>query len=495
MPIRPTRSILALLAVFLFLSSISFLESTLQSWTHNRISIISAPTHEPTPPPPRIVEFWAKWANVFDKAKPRIKKIDLKYGADTSNSDKANGDRTPSTTSIGLKDADIESLQTSHSKLSGHADFKTLNAEASTLFSGAGVVYVGGGPYMPPTLLSIRMLRKVNKKIPVQVFLPSRREYEAEVCESVLPALGAECCIIEDHLRKENPVKVDHYQLKVLAILFSSFETVLYLDSDCNVLRDPLELIDAEPFLSTGLLSWPDYWVATEDPVFYKIAGLADFPKGIPARSSEAGQLLVSKKKHLDSLLLAAYYNVYGPDYYYPILSQGALGQGDKETFLAGAIVLGHPFYRVKEKVGTVGYFDDQKDFHGGAMIQWHPAEEYAQLNLTTTTDLKTTKDKKQKPHPFFIHANLPKMNVARLLDEDGIYMPNTKKRVRLWGPEESARQMFGYDLERFVWNEMREMACSLADCLQDFEGRTGICRRAQEHYREVFEPKTGGGV
>lgn len=485
---RPTRSIIIVFAVFILISTVSFLDKSIQSWSHNRYSIISAPRHEPIPPPPRIVDFWEKWANVFDKAKPRIKKIELQWGASLEGSDKANGDRVPSPQSIGIPEKDVESLHKSHMKLTTHEDFKTINTQAPTLFSGAGVVLVGGGPYMPPALLSIRMLRKVNKSLPVQVFLPSKRDYEPEICEQVLPAMNAECFVIEDHLRKENPVKVDHYQLKVLAILFSSFETVLYLDSDCMVLRDPMELIESEPFISTGMLNWPDYWIATEDPVFYKIAGMKDFPKGIPGRSSEAGQMLIAKKKHLDSLLLAAYYNVYGPDYYYPLMSQGAAGQGDKETFLAGAIVLGNPFYRIKEKVGTVGYFDHSKNFHGGAIVQYHAVDEYNSLNVT---DAK----KKEKPRPFFLHANIPKMNVARLLDENGIYLEGTEERIRLWGGEQSMRAMFGYDIERFVWNEMRELACQLKDTLKDFEGRWQICRRAQEHYREIFEPKTGGGV
>ncbi|KAK4692924.1 alpha 1,2-mannosyltransferase, partial [Lecanoromycetidae sp. Uapishka_2] len=486
--IRPTRSIIVILVVFVLVSTVSYLDSRIQSWTHYRYSIISAPRHEPTAPPPRIVDFWEKWANVFDKAKPKIGKIELKWGASVEGSDKANGDRVPSPVSIGIPEKDVESLHQSHMKLVGHDDFKAINSQAQGLFSGVGVVIVGGGPYMPPALLSIRMLRKVNKLLPVHVFLPSKHDYESEICEQILPAMDAECFVIEDHLRKDNPVKVDHYQLKVLAILFSSFETVLYLDSDCMVLRDPMELIESEPFLSTGLLSWPDYWVATEDPVFYKIAGLKEFPKGVPARSSESGQLVLSKKKHLSSLLLAAYYNVYGPDYYYPMMSQGAVGQGDKETFLAAAVVTGNPFYRVKEKVGTIGYFDHSSQFHGGAMVQWHAADEYSTRNITDAS-------KKTKPRPFFLHANVPKMNVARLLDENGIYMEGTEERIRIWGKEESTRAMFGYDVERFVWNEMRELACQLQDTMKDFHGRWQVCRRAQEHYREMFEPKTGGGV
>ena len=485
---RPARSIIIVFAVVLLFFSVSILESRLKKVSRNKLSIITAPTHEAPPPPPRIVEFWAEWAKVFDKAKPTIKPIQIINGASVAGSDEANGDRKPSPFSIGIPANDVKSLQLSHSKLVNHPGFNTSNKEAASLFSGTGIVTVAGGPYFPPALVGIKMLRKTKSTLPVHVFLKSKSEYEAEMCEEILPALNAECFVIEDHLRKDAPFKVDHFQLKVLAILFSTFETVLYLDSDCMALRDPAELIETEPFLSRGFLSWGDYWIATEDPVFYKIAGLPDFPKHLPARSSESGQMVISKNKHLDSLLLAAYYNVFGPSYYYPLLSQGAMGQGDKETFLAGAVVLGNPYYRVREKVGTIGYHDSNKEFHGGAMVQWHAADEYAHQNGSTTTE-------KKKPRPFFLHANVPKMNVAHLLDENSIYQPGTQQRVRVWGKEESVREMFGFDVERMVWNEMREMACQLKDTLRDFKGRKNICKRAQEHYREVFEVKTGGGV
>ena len=483
--IRPARSLTVILAVIAFFCMVSILEGGLQSWSRNRLSIITAPSHEPPPPPPRIVNFWAKWANVMDKAKPKIKPIRLTRQANIDGSDKANGDRTPSQESVGLPEKDWKSLQQSHSKLVGAAGFNTTNEQASSLFSGTGIVTVAGGPYFPPALVGIRMLRKTGSTLPVHVFLQSRAEYEPEICESVLPSLNAECFVIEDHLRKDAPFKVEHFQLKVLAILFSTFETVLYMDSDCIALRNPAELLESEPFLSRGFLSWGDYWKATEDPTFYKIAGLSEFPKGLPAKSSESGQMVISKKKHLDSLLLAAYYNVFGPDYYYPLQSQGAAGQGDKESFLAAAVVLGNPYYRVKEKLGTIGYFDSKGEFHGGAMVQWSATEEYASQNATNI----------KKPRPFFLHANLPKLNVARMLDENVIYQSGTEKRIRIWGKEEYMRQMFGFDVERMVWNEMREMACQLKDTMRDFKGRFQICRRAQEHYREMFEPKTGGGV
>ena len=406
-------------------------------------------------------------------------------GADLAGSDEANGERKPFPKSIGLPADAVGSLAQSHLKLITHTDFDLANERAPDLFEGTGIVTVAGGPYMAPAILSIRMLRKTNTTLPVQVFLRSQ-EYEPEICEQVLPALNAECFVIEDHLRKTNPFQVTGYQLKVLAILFSSFQKILFLDSDCFPLRDPTELFTTEPFKSKGFLSWPDYWIAAEDPVFYQIAGLAKFPTGVPARASETGQMMVDKSKHLSSLLLAAYYNIFGPELYYPIMSQGAMGEGDKETFLAAAVVLGKPFYRIKEHVGTIGYMDPNGEFHGGAMVQYHAADEWLSQHGNTTE--KSQADEKKKPRPFSLHANYPKMNVAHLLHENQIFLDGTEQRIRLWGDKNSIVNIFGYDIEMVVWDEMRHMACELDTVLEDFKGEWKLCESANEHYRELFD-------
>lgn len=475
---RPTRILAIILAAFPLYITVVFLQRFLNGSLRHYIFTISP--SEANPPAPQILAFWETWAKVIDAARPKVPVIELKEVAQPAGIEPKNErERTPFNFSIGIPEKDIELLRQSHEILIGHANFSSVNEQATRLFSGTGIVTVAGGSYFAPAILSIRMLRKTNSTLPVQVFLRNKSEYEKKICQEVLPALNAESFVIQDHLRKDNPVKVEHYQLKVLAILFSSYESVLYLDSDCMALLDPKELFDSEPFLSTGLVSWPDYWIATEDPVFYKIAGLPSFPKGMPARSSEAGQLLISKQTHLTTLLLAAYYNIYGPGIYYPILSQGAAGEGDKETFLAAAVVLENPDYRVRHRLGTLGYHEADRKFHGTAMVQYHPIDDYTPRDPTS---LKQTR-------PLFLHANSPKMNIAHLLAEDKVFYPATEDRLRVWGPKESVTKTIGYDIEEIAWTEIVEMACKLDDTLRDFRGAWQICERAKQHYKETFQP------
>lgn len=476
--VRPTRVFTILVATLGLFITVAFLQRLLNGTLRHFIFTISP--SEANPPTPQILAFWETWADVIDAARPKIPAIELKEVAEAAGIEPENErDRKPFNLSIGIPEEDIESLRQSHERLVGHANFSRVNEQATRLFSGTGIVTVAGGYYFPPAILSIRMLRKTNSTLPVQVFLRNKSEYEKKICQEVLPALNAECFVIQDHLRKDNPVKVKHYQLKALAILFSSFESVLYLDSDCMTLLDPRELFDSEPFLSTGFVSWPDYWIATEDPVFYKIAGLHSFPKGLPARSSEAGQLLISKQTHLTTLLLASYYNIYGPGIYYPILSQGAHGEGDKETFLAAAVVLENPNYRVRRRLGTVGYHEADRKFIGTGMVQYHPGDDYAPRDPTSLKQARA----------LFLHANSPKMNVAHLLAEDRVFYQGTEDRLRLWGPKEFMIKMLGFDIEETVWIDIVEMACKLDDTLKDFRGAWELCARAQRHYRETFQP------
>lgn len=409
----------------------------------------------------------------------------MQVSASTAGSDEADGDREPSQNSLDLSQEAVELLQKAQKPLLDR--LRRFDARsANGVFAGTGVVMVAGGQFFAPAITSIRMLRRTGSKLPVHVFLQAHWEYEAEVCEEHLPLLGAKCFVLEDFLRDHASFAISRFQLKALAILFSPFSTVLYLDSDCMPVRNPAELLSAEPFASTGLIAWPDYWIATEDPVFYTIAGLPSFPAHVPARSTEAGQLLIDKEKHLASLLLAAYYNIFGPHHFYPLLSQGASGEGDKETFIAAALVLGKPYYRVRARVGTVGYFDEAGEFKGCAMVQHHPGDEYLAHHAPSGSGGKAPTIR-----PFFLHANMPKMNLGHLVDEPGITTWGGEHR-RLWGPQESQEEQFGIDLERAVWREMLTGECVLEGVLRDWEGRGQVCERGREHWEALFGKEKG---
>jgi alpha 1,2-mannosyltransferase len=422
-----------------------------------------------------IHSLWAYWNKIFHDARPGAEPIRLSSNANTiSISSDDHSARQASQNHVLNSEADIESLRASHATL-----LSTLQSEdvVGDIFNGTGIVIVGGGEYFGPAIIGLHMLRKAGCTLPVEIFVADASEYEASLCEEYLPRYGARCLVLTDFLRGPNSTaqsfEVTHYQLKSLAMLFSSFTEILYLDSDSIPLIDPSELFSAEPYVRRGLVIWPDFWVSTESPLFYTIAGLR-FPPNLPKTSSEAGQVLINKRTHLKTLLLAIYYNIYGPDYYYPLLSQGVLGQGDKETFMAAALVSGQSFYRVKTGVASVGRHNGE-EFKGSGMVQYHPFD-----------DLMQNKGNDTVVRPAFVHANTPKMNAGHLVDEGDLFAID-QKRLRLWGPKEDQEKRFGRDLEKRVWELLVQTGCELEQVVGEWKGRERMCHRLEEHWKEVF--------
>ena len=374
------------------------------------------------------------------------------------------------------------------------------------LYKGNGIVFVGGGKFNWLTLLSVKRLRSNGCTLPVEVLIPSFEEFGPEACLSVFPSLNARCIYMPSVLFKgdqsrdslKNKLDFKGYQYKSLAILLSSFENVLLLDSDNVVINSPQDILTLEPFISTGLVLWPDYWRRSTCPKFYSIAGVevsdlrlnrgySEKVNGylkqqakitpeealnvlyhervgtIPDPSTESGQLAISKKSHLKALLLAFYYNTFGPDYYYPLFSQGASGEGDKETFIAGAVVLNRAFYQVGSFVRALGDFIDG-EFHGRGMGQYDPIEDYQRTLefrqiAETYSDPAMTEKLQALPQPklMFLHANFPKLNPWEL-KMNGVTV-NEKGRNRLFG--NFFQNEINRDLELEIWKDMEELICA----------------------------------
>ncbi|GEQ67119.1 hypothetical protein JCM33374_g782 [Metschnikowia sp. JCM 33374] len=415
-----------------------------------------------------------------------------------------------------LNDIELDALTASHKYIMDHLPEKAPQG----LYEGDGIVYVGGGKFNWLTLLSIRSLRGGGCNLPVEILIPTLDEYDLELCTKVFPAMNAKCIYLPvalygDDLDFASRLSFKGYQYKSLAILLSSFENVLLLDSDNIAAYSPDHLFKNEPFVSRGFVVWPDYWRRSTSPSFYKIAGesvsksellprysehfgfyqqqsiagkfdwFKEFPYhervgAIPDPSSESGQLMVSKKSHLKAVLLALYYNSYGPKFFYPIFSQGTQGEGDKETFLAATVILKKPFYQVGKFLTSLGNVKHDV-YTGHAMGQYDPVEDY-KLSLEKKelsarlkgAELKTALSKIGDPKMMFLHANFPKLDpwalkeAGETLDKDG--------RHRLYGS--SLRWRTGTDLEMDIWKHMDTILCEARLAIDHFKdiGRNFLC-------------------
>jgi alpha 1,2-mannosyltransferase len=152
-----------------------------------------------------------------------------------------------------MTDEDVTSMQESHSSFVDHIinDPPALNFETGT----RGIVNSAGGAYFPALLVSLLMLRRTGSTLPVEIFLATQSEYEFQACSTTFHALNAKCIILSTFLT--NPTlnfSLENYQIKISAILFSSFEEVLFLDADNFPIHPPEQLFTSEPFISSHLI-------------------------------------------------------------------------------------------------------------------------------------------------------------------------------------------------------------------------------------------------
>lgn len=382
-----------------------------------------------------------------------------------------------------VSDSEVADLKSKHEKF--------LNDLPRELPSGiynegtSGIVYVGGNQYTWLALMSIMNLRHIGSTLPIEVLIPKFEEYELNICSEIFPKYNAKCIYLPKLVGEEvsNTHEFKGYQYKSLALALSSFENVLLLDADNTPVVKPEIFFGSNPFLETGLVLWPDFWKRSTHPKFYNIInfkidsskrrdrGYVEYgekvkpvaPEGVvllhqldhtlPDPSTESGQLLISKRKHIQTILLVLYYNTYGPKYYYPLLSQGAAGEGDKETFIAAAHALRRNYYPVRKHVTALGRFR-HGEFFGSAMGQYNPIEDYNLFEKYRGKDVQVD----EKPSYAFIHANFPKLDPWSMHADDIIIEKATNKRNRLFG--EAFIDEIGYDFELETWRNMEKLLC-----------------------------------
>jgi alpha 1,2-mannosyltransferase len=347
----------------------------------------------------------------------------------------------------------------------------------------SGIVSAAAGKYLPVFVISLRMLRRTGSQLPVELFVDTEAEMTSHTCQTLLPSMNAHCLRLETRLGGWT-MYLASFQVKVFAILASSFENVLFLDADAFVAKDPSHVFAQEPFTSTGLVTWPDFWASSASAHLYEIVN-QPVPAVNALASTESGQLLVSKSSHALTLLLSAYYNYYGPDKYYPLMSQGGPGEGDKDSFVLAARVAKARFHQVKKCVDTIGYYE-HGSYHGGAMLQYDPTQDSTSTEASVTT-METP------PDAFSVHHNIPKYDPVQLFDLGVLIDAKTGIPHRLIGTKEETLQRFGRDIEAELWEEIDHVSCKLGDQIVGWntmptsQDVAGTCDKVRWYRKEVF--------
>lgn len=278
-----------------------------------------------------------------------------------------------------------------------------------------GIVTTVEGSSLRYMLTGLRVLRALNCSLDIEAWT-YRGELTADQKKKVIEAgtgYGGRLVIreIETEAAAVHPKLAEgvapiflekqrgrNYQIKVEAIVASQFESVIWLDGDNVVARDPAQLLVHPAFADTGAIFWPDYWRTAADNPIWQVAG-------VPYRYEyefEAGQLYLHKPRVWCALMLALYFT-------HEPIHQSRFLWGDKDAFRFAWKAAGTPYHFVRFPVRPAGsrgqHGDDTRpdNFCANTMVQSHP----------TTGE------------PFFFHANALKYSPASSPDaEPGLLQP-----------------------------------------------------------------------
>ena len=476
------------------------------------------------------------WKGTFDKYK-----MDL--GQDPENAvsyvDKLKQKQGPLNKEVLLSKAIVSSELMKHlkEKHSGVVEDLPSVMPGSVYNKGSkGVVIIGGGKFSWLAYLALVQLRNVGSKLPVEIVMPSRADYEKELefCENTLPEMQASCVVLPDVLGEAvmKNRKFASYQFKALALVVTSFEHILLLDSDNMIVSNPDEIFESKLYHQYGMITWPDYWKRTISPLFYDVAEIEvnenkrvrynrfplynaqnvrsniytdqereevpfhDLQGSIAELSTESGQLIINKHTHGKTILLALYYNFYGPNLFYKLFSLGEQGEGDKDTFVAAAVVTRQDYYQVKSFIKTFGYADSDDKFQGVSMGQRNPLidrkhyedhvlallEKDSFKSLSIADQIEQMKkfenedfDQHNSIPLFTVHCNYPKLDPKLYMSRDDLYDKKEKKlKYRLYGNlkytkevvkdgetgTEASTDKVQIDFELQQWQHMQDILC-----------------------------------
>lgn len=367
-----------------------------------------------------------------------------------------------------LSDKELEVLKKSHNRA-----MRILpNTVVPNAFTGRGIVTTGGGQYFPMVLTAIRWVREQDPDIPIEVFMLDASEYEKGFCEDLFPSLNVECIVAEQVYGKKLSRKlVSGFALKPLALLTSKFDDIYFMDADSFPLKDINEIFDWDLYQEVGYILNRDYWSRTVSPHYYEVADhplgerifgndecgvllQADRKDAVISASTESGQIFINKSKHIRSLMLAMYYNLYGDGVYFPLLTMGGPGEGDKDTYASAAVICYETFFQTDGKPETLGQWHKDK-FHGYVMLQPDPRDDYLKysegINETTV-------------HAAQLHSSSLKANIRYLLknSKNARGYPSLRK-TRFFGNMSEIRKKTNdnVDVELRFFDAMRYVACN----------------------------------
>jgi len=308
----------------------------------------------------------------------------------------------------------------------------------NTAFRGRGIVIVGGAGsnYATAYWIALLSIRRSGCTLPVEIWFPKG---EFPSCDQVrglhqYDALPRSFAPFDTHGWSSR------FAYKLFAIVFSEFQSVIYMDADNIALKDPALLFATDLYSRFGVVLWKDFWAQSAAPDLFEI-----FPSdSLRAHnySHETGQLVVDKPRVWRGLMLAAFMN-YNARVFVE-LTVNYMGWGDKELLPRALQATKTPYGLVSFAPEHVGVLSGQRVF-GNSMLQRSPAD----------------------GAPTFLHANVGKIS----LHDFGPFSSHVRRwaygtQLRFDLPRALAEASNTTDFERWVFVEALAFARSRASSL-----------------------------
>ncbi|MCJ1383556.1 hypothetical protein MMC17_006670 [Xylographa soralifera] len=470
------RRHLAILSIFAFLVFLTFRSTksivSSSSWSSSGIfacpstrPLSTAITLPPTPPTAPLSQTWDILRSIYDAHPPKpsymphpVHESDLGFPTHEMLKDMVN-----------ITETDAYASRIEHESVVRH-----LPPYPEALFQGRGIVMLAGGKYSEFAATALGMLREVGSQLPVEVWMKNRAEEKEGWCEE-LEKEGMVCKRLQDYM--DMSMLSHPYQWKIFTIVFSSFQEVIFLDADDIPIRNPDVIFDSAIYRDKGAILWPDYWKHTGSPWLPYIIGINDEASDMlqEEKSAESGQLVWDKERHWKSLCLAAYYNYYGPQYYFTLINSGWAGWGDKDTFPTALKALDEPYHQVSQEIVTVFISGTVR---GIGMVQADPTNE---------TNSK----------PMFLHSNIVKWSmrdflcvgcsaldgstgmISHIEDPSSPINSHMLEGKRVFSTDQLPD--IGMDAEPLIWEVMESLAC------RSVWGNKQVCQQARDHMTRTF--------
>ena len=227
-------------------------------------------------------------------------------------------------------------------------------------YQGRGIVLTVGPNQLLHTRFNLRILQWSETKLNIEVWYSSfqiSRDLIDDLLRSV-PQLNISGCSFEANqcyssngqirnLSQTNiyPPQTKNingkiYTFKLAAIISSTFSQLIFLDSDCYVVRDPSPLFQNDPMYNKfGVLFYPDIYTTHQHSRLWSLLNTTCFNEEF---SVDSGVLLFDKKRVWNALFLTKLMSDHHTIFY-----QHFLSNGDKDTFRLAFRYMKIPYYIV----------------------------------------------------------------------------------------------------------------------------------------------------